>query len=272
MRFPAALLFIVAAAGLLVLALWVFQRRLIYLPYPSQLEGPAPGVEQCTLRSEDGLELGAWFVPAAGASVSRGTFLIFNGNAGNRSHRAPLAYALSQAGFSSLLVDYRGYGGNPGRPSEHGLRRDARGALSYLLSRSDVDAQRLIYFGESLGTGVAVELARHHPPAALVLRSPFPSLAAVGRLHYPLLPVRTMLRDRYASIERIGGVRAPLLVIVGEKDRIVPPALSRQLFEAAPEPRHWLEIAGADHNDWELLAGEALVDATVEIATEAVQR
>ena len=194
--------------------------------------------------------------------------MIFNGNAGNRSHRAPLAHTLSRAGFSVLLFDYRGYGGNPGRPSEQGLMKDAQSARNYLLSRDDVDPERLVYFGESLGSAVAVGLAGRHPPAALVLRSPFPSLVAVGRRHYPFLPVATLLRDRYQAIESIGHLPSPLLVIVGDRDRIISSTLSRQLFDAASEPKRWVSIPGADHNDWELLAGETLVNAVIDFAQE----
>ena len=121
-----------------------------------------------------------------------------------------------------LLLDYRGYVGNPGSPSEDGLLADARAARAYLLSRADVDPARLVYFGESLGAAVAVALAAEHPPAALILRSPFTSLADIAAVHYPFLPAGLMLRDRYESIERIGRVRAPLLVVAGQRDRIVP--------------------------------------------------
>ena len=156
MRVPSPLLFVTAAVVVFLLAVWIFQRRLIYLPYPSHLETPgALSFEQVSLRTEEGLELGAWFVAAAPGASNGATVVIFNGNAGNRSHRAPLAHALSRAGFSVLLFDYRGYGGNPGHPSERGLLEDARTARDYLLSRDDVDPERLVYFGESLGSGVA---------------------------------------------------------------------------------------------------------------------
>jgi len=261
------MLFIAAAVVVLLLGVWIFQRRLIYFPYPSHLETPAAlSFEPVSLRTEEGLELGAWFVAAAPGAPNGATVVVFNGNAGNRSHRAPLADALSRAGFSVLLFDYRGYGGNPGRPSERGLLEDARSAREYLLSRNDVDPERIVYFGESLGAAVAVGLAVHHPPAALVLRSPFPSLAAVGRRHYPFLPVSTLLRDRYPSIERIADLPCPVLVIVGDGDGIISPTLSRQLFDKASEPKRWVSIPGADHNDWELLAGTTLVNAVIDFA------
>src|SRR6185503_2143413 len=112
--------------------------------------------------TEDGLDLDAWFVPASASPADR-TIVVFNGNAGNRSHRAGLAALFAEYGWSTLLVDYRGYGGNPGLPSERGLERDARAAIRYLASRPDVDLTRIVYFGESLGAAVAIRLAVHYP-------------------------------------------------------------------------------------------------------------
>src|SRR5260370_30358617 len=130
----------------------------------------------------DGLGLGGWVVAVSGPSL-RVTGRVFNGNAGNRGRQGRLAAALHRQGLQVLLVDYRGYGGNPGAPTEKGLAADSRAARAYLAGRPDVDASRIVYFGESLGTAVAVNLAVEHPPAALVLRSPFTSMADVGRHH-----------------------------------------------------------------------------------------
>ena len=150
------------------------------------------------------------------------TVIVFNGNAGNRAFRAPLAAALAEHGISVLLFDYRGYGGNPGSPSEEGLAADARAARRYVAGRAGSD--RIVYFGESLGSGVAVRLAAEQPPAALILRSPFTSLTDTGRHHYPFLPVGMMLIDRFASIDRIRDIRCPLLVIAADHDSVVPTA------------------------------------------------
>ena len=251
---------VVTVVALLVLA-WALQRRLIYLP----ASGPAPamdallpGGEEVSFDTEDGLRLGGWFVPG-GAGAAGPTVLVFNGNAGNRAARAPLAGALARAGMSVLLFDYRGYGGNPGSPSEEGLAADARAALGYLAARPEVDPARVVYFGEALGAAVALRLATERPPAALVLRSPFASLAEVGRHHYPLLPVSLLLRDRYDSAGLAGRLAAPLLVVAGGRDRIVPAGHSRRLFAAAPQPKRLVVLDGADHNDAELLAGPRLL-------------
>lgn len=183
--------------------------------------------------------------------------LVFNGNAGDRSMRAPLAAALNRMGYSVLLFDYRGYGGNSGRPTEDGLAADARAAEAWLAAQPGVE--RVAYFGESLGAAVAVGLAVQRPPAALVLRSPFTSLPDVGAVHYPWLPVRRLLLDRYPSIERIASVSAPLLVIAGDRDDIVPLSLSKRVYDAAAEPKRFVLVPGAGHNDPALLDGPRML-------------
>jgi fermentation-respiration switch protein FrsA (DUF1100 family) len=185
--------------------------------------------------------------------------LVCNGNGGDRAMRAELAAALSRLGLAVLLFDYRGYGGNPGTPTEEGLAADARGALDYLAGRPEVDPRQVVYLGESLGAAVALRLAVERPPAALVLRSPFASLAEVGRRHYPVLPVSLLLRDRYDSAALAGRLDAPLLVVAGGRDQIVPAGHSRRLFDAAPQPKRLVVLDGAGHNDDELLAGPRLL-------------
>lgn len=264
----------VLAMVLVLIALaWLFQRRLIYLPTPGKVPPAAMlhAGQDVAFDTADGLRLRGWFVPAA-SGQSRGTVLVLNGNAGNRVARAPLAAELSRAGLSVLLVDWRGYGGNPGSPSEPGLLADARAAHAYLAARGDVDPARLVYFGESLGAAVAVQLALEQPPMALVLRSPFTSLADVGRVHYPFLPVRLLLRDRYASIEQVGGLRCPVLVVAGAGDGIVPWEQSRRLAEAIPEPKRFVLIPSADHNSLELLAGQRMIGEVVRFVAEAGRR
>ena len=259
------LVLFVAVAAVMLAVLWFFQRRLIYFPMRAPVPSAAtilPTAEEVSFETEDGLRLGGWFVPSVGAS--RGTVLVFNGNAGDRSFRAPLAAALARNGFSVLLFDYRGYGGNPGDPSERGLSSDARAARAYLDSRPDVDPARIAYFGESLGAAVAVSLAVEKPPAALILRSPFTSLSDMGRLHYPLIPTGPLLRDRFDSMSRIGQISAPVLIVAGERDRLVPPEQSSRLYAAIQRPDARLAlISGADHNDFELLAGKQLLDEVV---------
>ena len=254
-----ALVTLVVVLAVVALA-WTQQRRLIYFPFgvaPDPETVGLAGVETVSFSTADGLTLSGWFVSRTGTPDF--TVIVFNGNAGNRAFRAPLANALARANLAVLLFDYRGFGGNPGSPTEEGLANDARAARDYAVSRADVDRRRLVYFGESLGSAVATSLAVEHPPAALILRSPFTSMTDIGRHHYALLPVGWLLRDRYAAIERIARVRSPLLVIAGDSDRIVPIAYSRRLYEAANDPKWLLVIAGADHNDDSLLAGREMM-------------
>ncbi|MGR7027075.1 alpha/beta hydrolase [Geodermatophilus sp. URMC 62] len=263
---------VVVAVVLAVLVglLWALQRRLVYFPDDGPVPAAAdavPGGRDVTLTTADGLSLGAWFVP--GPTAEAPAALVANGNGGHLGLRAPLARALSSAGLAVLLFDYRGYGGNPGSPSEAGLALDVRAARSWLLEQAGVRQERLLYYGESLGCAVVTELAVEHPPAGLLLRSPFVDLAAVGSAHYPFLPVRALLRDHYPVAEQVARVRAPTTVVHGGADTIVPPAQSRQVAEAAARLHRRVEVPGADHNDAVLLDGAALVDAVVELAALA---
>jgi len=247
--------------GLLGLV-WTQQRRLMYFPYPDVPPPESLGVRDVELvrfTTADGLVLHGWFFSTLHTPV-RYTMLVFNGNAGNRAYRVALAQALRRRGLAVLLFDYRGYGGNPGHPTEAGLLADGRAALAYLEARTDVDSRRVVLFGESLGTAVALSLAVERPPAALILRSPFVSMVELGKLHYPFLPVRWLLRDRFAAIDDIQSLRSPLLVIAGDSDRIIPASQSRQLYAAAPPAKQLLVVRGADHNDSDLLAGREMIE------------
>ncbi|MGY1813953.1 alpha/beta hydrolase [Blastococcus sp. SYSU D00820] len=256
--------------ALLVGVLWAVQRRLVYLPDDGPVPAAAtavPGARDVVLTTADGLSLGAWFVPGPAADAP--AVLVANGNGGSRGARAPLARALSAAGLAVLLFDYRGYGGNPGSPSEEGLALDVRAARAWLLDEGGVPPERLLYYGESLGCAVVTELATEHPPAGLVLRSPFVDLASVGEEHYPFLPVRWLLRDRYPVAEQLAGVEAPTTVVLGTGDTIVPPAQSRAVAAAAGALHRLVEVPGAGHNDLVLLDGPELVAAVVEMAEVA---
>jgi uncharacterized protein len=260
---------LVVAVVLAVLTglLWGLQRRLVYFPDAGPVPAAGavlPGARDVVLQTSDGLRLGAWFLPGRDAEAP--AVLVANGNGGHRGLRAPLAAALAGRGLAVLLFDYRGYGGNPGSPSEEGLARDVRAARAHLLEEAGVPPDRLLYLGESLGAAVVTELATEHPPAGLVLRSPFVDLAAVGAAHYPFLPVRALLRDRYPVAERVATIRVPTTVVLGGADSIVPPAQSRAVATAAAGLHRLVEVPGADHNDRVLLDGDALVDAVVELA------
>lgn len=257
---------VVVVALLIVTAFMYFtQRGSMYFPWTGATEPPPPGVEAIELTTDDGLRLAAWFVRAAGAGQSSApgpAVLVCNGNAGYRAHRLPLAEALAERGYHVLLFDYRGYAGNPGTPTEDGLRTDARAAARALADLAEVDAERVAYLGESLGASVCGGLAAELAPAALVLRSPFPSTVEIGRHHYPYLPVvEPLVWDRWPLAQQLAReVRAPMLVLVAQRDEVVPPHLSRRVYDAAgSEPKRWVELAAAHHNDEALLAGEELL-------------
>ncbi|MGH8828523.1 MAG: alpha/beta hydrolase, partial [Jiangellaceae bacterium] len=195
-------LLLVTVIGVGMLA--ALQRQLIYFPGASRVP-PAgeviEGARDITLTTADGLELGAWFVPAAAerGSGAEMAVLVAPGNGGNRQDRVGLARELTRRGLAVLLMDYRGYAGNPGRPSEEGLAADALAAAE-ALEGLGFPPSRTIYFGESLGTGVVAALQARRPPAGLVLRSPFTALTDAGVHHYPWLPVRLLLRDRFPVV------------------------------------------------------------------------
>jgi len=245
----------------LVALLWTFQRKLIY--FPSQDTGPVPaGMSEVSFDTSDGLRLTGWL--ARPPSGDRGmAVLVANGNGGNRSDRVPLAHALNGQGFTVLLFDYRGYGGNPGSPSESGLFKDIRASFLYL--EGLFESRNIIVLGESLGAAVATDLATEHPVRGLVLRSPFTDLASVGATHYPFLPVRLLLRDRFPVLDKISSVRAPIAVVYGTADSIVPPSHSAAVAERASVTP--VVVEGADHNDPALVDGPPVIGAVVALAT-----
>ena len=252
-------------AGLVVAGLWLLQRQLIYFPVSEvpPVSATLPGAQILQINTSDGLTLTGWFLSP---STPTAAVLVLNGNAGNRAHRAPLARALCDRGYEVLLFDYRGYGGNEGSPSEEGLALDAAAAAAALTEVATAD--RLIFLGESLGASVAARLAVESPPTALVLRSPFPSLAAVASVHYPYLPTGLLLRDRYETRRAVDLIEVPVLVVAGSADSIVPTYLSRAVYEAASSRAYWRLIENADHNDPALSYGPPLMDAIERFLNE----
>jgi fermentation-respiration switch protein FrsA (DUF1100 family) len=196
--------------------------------------------------------------------------VVFPGNAGNRATRLPLGNGLAERGFCVMLGEYRGYGGNAGSPDEASLIGDGR-AMVDAARHSCGGVSGIVYFGESLGAAVAVGVAVDDPPDALILGSPFTSLVDVGRLHHPLLPVAAVLRDRYATMERVasgGPAGVPALVIAGTADRVVPVEQSRAVAGALGAVMY--EIEGADHNDASLRSGPGVVDGTARFIRDVL--
>jgi fermentation-respiration switch protein FrsA (DUF1100 family) len=222
------------------------ERGLIYHPAAALVGDPGHvglGFRDLTFRAQDGGRLHGWLVPGPRPT----TLLWFHGNAGNISHRLEnLRLFVDELGVGVFIFDYRGYGRSEGVPSEAGLALDARAARAALLA-ADVRAERIVYFGRSLGAAVALDLALDHPPPALILESPFLSIPAMAN---HLLPGAGLLvRTRWDSSARITGLRSPLLVLHGDADEVVPFAQGRALFDRAPGPKAFHAIAGARHND-----------------------
>lgn len=264
-RLVALALVVMALAGVVVGSMWALQRRLIYFPDDRPLPPAAQvldGARDVTLTTADGLQLTAWFVPPSGTDTGMAV-LVAHGNGGNIADRAGFAAQLAARGLAVLLLEYSGYGGNPGSPSEEGLALDAEAAVAALRDLGH-PPERTVYFGESLGTGVVARLAVTHPPAGVVLRSPFTELADVGAHHYPFLPVRAILTDRFPVKDNLARVTAPVVVIRGDRDSVVPTELSRQVAAAAPTLVDEVVLT-ADHND-PVMFGPRVADVVTRLA------
>jgi fermentation-respiration switch protein FrsA (DUF1100 family) len=237
---------VVGYAGVLVL-MYVAQRSLMYFPDVARTPPAAAGLpqaEEVVLQTADGETLIAWHVPPVG---EKPVVLYFQGNGGALDLRAGRFRALIADGIGLLALSYRGYGGSSGSPSETGLIEDARAAYQFAVAR--YEPGRIALWGESLGTGVAIALAAAHPVAALILDAPFTSAADVGAGHYPFLPVRLLIKDPFYSDRRIGDVRAPVLVLHGARDNVIPIALGEKLFGLIPGPKQFVRFPDAGHNN-----------------------
>lgn len=247
-----AVLGLVVTLGGLGAALWAFQDRLIYFPDPTPPPPPAllglERVAETRLRTADGLDILAWSLPAGRADAP--VLLYLHGNGGSLAYRADRLRRFEGLGWGALVVQWRGYGGNPGQPSETGLAEDARAGLR-ALQEASVPAARIVLWGESLGTGLAIRLAAEQPRAvaAVILESPYTSLLALARQHYPVLPSNLLLRDRYDSLSRVRAVEAPILILQGARDVLVPPAMGHELAAAARAPVVVWEAPLAGHNE-----------------------
>jgi fermentation-respiration switch protein FrsA (DUF1100 family) len=228
----------------LVLLLYLQQGRLLYPASTlrtSAAQARLAGIEDVEIRTEDGETIVGWWKPP---EPGRALILYFHGNGGSLLNRRDRVRLLTRDGRGLLMVSYRGYSGSTGSPSEEGLRQDARAALSWLNS---YDPKRIVLYGESLGTGVAVRLATEAPVGGVILDSPYTSTADVARSAFWYMPITLLMRDQYRSIDRIVRLHAPLLVMHGEADSVIPIALSRALFAAANEPKRFVALPGVDH-------------------------
>lgn len=271
MLLKSALVTVVAAYGLLVGAMWLFQGNLLHLPSSQLVRTPADeglDYEDVELTTQDGETLHGWWLPHAEPA---GTVLFFHGNAGNISHRLDSLRIFHQLEQQVLIIDYRGYGESSGSPSEEGLYEDARTAWQWLLDEQQVAADSVTLFGRSLGAAVATKLAiglgENEQPASLILESAFTSVPDMGARLYPFLPVRTLSRYDYDTEAMVAEVRVPILVVHSPQDDIVPFRHGEAIQQAAAAgnaPRvEFLEISG-DHNTGFLTSGDVYRDGLAE--------
>ena len=245
-----ALVVLVGLYALVVLLAWSAQRFLVYGPDPTRIDPSAlglPGVEERRLTAPDGVAVVAWY---ARAKAQQPTLLYFHGNGGNLANRSEVIRRFMSVGLGVYMMSYRGYSGSGGVPSEVDNVADARRAHADLVGLG-VPPADIVLYGESLGSGVATQIALEVPAAGIILDAPFTSIVDLGSRSYPFLPVRWLLTQRYETIRIIGRVRMPLLVVHGEADRIVPVEMGRQVFAAAVQatPKQLVTLPGAGHNN-----------------------
>jgi fermentation-respiration switch protein FrsA (DUF1100 family) len=245
-------LLLIAYLGVCV-AMLFNQASFIYYPERGYDATPASvglRYEDVPLETKDRVALAAWWVPA---QTPRGAVVIAHGNGGNMSHRLDKIRLFHHLGYNVMAFDYRGYGASEGKPSEEGTYADMAAAVDHATAVRGTTWARLVLYGESLGGAVAIEEAVRRTPAALVVDSSFTSVPAMASHYYPWLPARLLLRFRYDSLSRMPALKCPVLVLHSPQDDVVPFAMGRQLFDAAPEPKAFAELAGG-HNTGGLMA------------------
>jgi fermentation-respiration switch protein FrsA (DUF1100 family) len=232
---------------LLLLAMYFFQRSMMYFP---DTEKPTvfDGVEEVSVTTSDGLHISAWFV--AGNAPADRVIAFFHGNGGKAAHRIYKAALYAQQGYSVMLAEYRGYGGNAGRPSEEGLYRDARAQIDYLINVRSYGEDQIILYGESIGSGVAVQMATEYPDAhALILETPFSSMVDLAAPRYFYIPVRLLLLDRYMNADKISSVHMPVFIGHGKNDETVPYSSARALFDNIEAAKKFVDYEQGNHNN-----------------------
>lgn len=250
----------------LLSGMYFYQRDLQYFPTrhdPEPRAAGLAGVERVELSTPDGETLVLWFAPPDG---DRPVILFLHGNGGSIADRADRFVFYQSRGFGVAFLSWRGYGGSTGSPSETGLLTDAKTAYDHLRGLG-VAPDRIAVVGESLGTGVAVQIAAANPTGAVVLEAPFSAAVDVARAAYPWLPVGLLMKDQFRSRDHIAGIRAPLLILHGDRDRVIPPGFGERLYDAAQNPKTFLSLGPVGHEalfdpaTW--AAGADFIDRTV---------
>jgi hypothetical protein len=246
--------------------LYAMQRKLLY--FPSTVIGTPDqhqlsGFTDLRLKTTDGVSIQTWYKQAAEGFP---TIAYFHGNGGNIGGRALIYDTLVQQGFGVMALSYRGYGASEGSPTESGLYEDARTALGYLMVTQQLPPEQIILFGESLGSGVAVQMALEFPVGMLALQSPYRSVAERAAEIYPWVPVKLLIKDRFPSIEKIGKVTAPVLILHGERDEVIPAAHGRSIYEATRATKRAHFMPHVNHNDFDSrVVSSHLLDYATEL-------
>jgi fermentation-respiration switch protein FrsA (DUF1100 family) len=245
--------------ALIGLAAYLGQRRLMYFPdraHTLPVQVGLAGVEERVLKTPDGARVVAWY---GKARPGEPTLLYFHGNAGSLANRAPRVERFMAQGWGVYMMTYRGYGGGSGSPTEAANVTDARLAYGALVLEG-VEPASIILYGESLGSGIAVRLATERTVGGVVLDAPYTSIVDVAAQAYPFLPVRLLLADRYETTKYIAQVKAPLLILHGERDTVIPVAMGREVFRLANEPKRLATFANGGHSDL-YIDGNGALDA-----------
>lgn len=227
--------------------LYIYQRNLMYFP-----GGPRPALtaetppEFLITHPETGLQLEGLYWPA---KADRPTIVFFHGNGQAYQYWVDKLASYRQKGYGVLFTDYRGYGGQPGKPTEQGIYADARSFITALEEQKNIKPQNMIFYGESLGTGVAVQMATETAPMAVILENAYSATSDVAKGRYKIFPVELLMKDQYRSIDKIGALSMPKLLVHGQKDQVIPIRYGRRLYEAAAEPKEFKVIANAGHNN-----------------------
>jgi hypothetical protein len=261
-------LFLASVYAFIAVAAFIAQRKLMYFPDGTRVSPASfalPGVEERVLETPDGHRLIAWYGRAA---PGRPTLLYFHGNAGNLANRAERVRKYLNRGIGVFILSYRGYSGSTGRPTERANVADAKLAYEALVA-DGVAPDDIVLYGESLGSGVAVQLASDKPVGGLILDAPYTSIVDVAAGAYPFFPVRPFLLDRYESMRYLPRIEAPLLVIHGEEDEVIPVSMGRAVYAAAKGPKEIVTFPGAGHSDHHLYGSGEEVFRWIDSVSEA---
>ncbi len=239
--------FLVGLYGLLVVCTFLFQRQMMYFPSgPMDIQKAAiANMNLASITTEDGVELTSWYRPPSRAGLP--VILSFHGNASTMEWQSKRLLAFADSGYGVLIASYRGYNGNGGKPSEQGLYKDGHAHIKYLTTQG-FGPQDIIVYGESLGSGIAVQMAYDIKNLnRLILESPFTSTVNVAKEIYPFLPIHWLMKDRYESINKIGQIDTPVIISHGRQDRLVPFHMGQDLFDGAKDPKYFIDIPNGGH-------------------------